>query len=143
MKGHIEKNPVQSRVWEKGDHGAVDYALSRTYRILDSRRNREKADCKICGKEVPKGHGFHVVVATISWPKDAYLCFACFVPCRNAAEVFPVTYDGQIPPWWKDLDVPLGSPVVKSIAAEKEKAMRVEVEQREQQQQGGQTGRRG
>lgn len=136
MKGHIEKQAVTSRVCQTGDHGMVDYAISRTYRILDSRRNKEKADCKICGREVPKGHGFHVMVATVSWPKDAYLCFTCFKPVKKAAEFFPLTIDGSLPPWWNELELPAGSPATKELAEElaeeRHQAARTEIEQREQ-----------
>ena len=87
-----------------GDHGMVDYALSRTYRILSADRNEKIAACKICGTTLPRGTGFKVLISGLVFttPKNCYICLACLQPVKRANEAFPL-FD-PAPSWWKVLE---------------------------------------
>jgi len=87
-----------------GDHGMVDYALSRTYRILSADRNQQVASCKVCGTTLRRDHGFKVSITGLflRTPKDCYLCQSCFTPVKAASEHFPLVTPP--PSWWRLLD---------------------------------------
>ena len=87
-----------------GDHGLVDYALARAYRILSADRNRIIAACKVCGKALHRDQGHKVLISglVLSTPKACYVCRVCFTPIKAAAESFPL-FD-PLPSWWKILD---------------------------------------
>jgi len=101
FQGPISDNSTAPGV---GDHGLVDYALARTYRILSADRNRIIAACKVCGKAVHRDQGYRVLISglVLSTPKACYVCRVCFTPIRAAAESFPL-FD-PLPSWWKILD---------------------------------------
>lgn len=87
-----------------GDRGLVDYALSRTYRILNADRNLNRASCKVCGTDLLRDHGYKVLIAVLvpRTPKSCYLCLDCFTPVKTASEAFPLFT--PLPSWWKLLD---------------------------------------
>lgn len=87
-----------------GDHGMVDYALSRAYRILSADRNQIIASCKVCGTTLLRDHGHKVSVTglVLRTPKDCFLCSTCFAPVKAASEAFPLF--NPLPSWWRLLD---------------------------------------
>lgn len=91
----------------------VEYALSRVYRIQSAQRNAIRCRCKMCGRELPKEHGFQVYIvgSVLSRPHPYYFCYGCFQPVKDAWDRWPLEKE---PRWWRELDKP--APVERNHA---------------------------